>query len=466
MSQRELSFRAPGGDKPARPRVWTVTQLVRGANRMLEGHFSNLWVEGEVSSLKISGTGHAFFTLADATAALPGAMWKAAVEALPFTLDNGQKLLCLGRLGIFPKQGRFQFYIDRAEPAGLGARMLQLAQLKDKLAAEGLFQAGRKRPLPRWPRIIGVVTSPRGAAIHDIIEVARRRCPSQIVLAGAVVQGPEAPRSLVSALAAIAKVRGVDVVIVGRGGGSAEDLWCFNDEAVVRAVAACPVPIVSAVGHEVDTSLCDLAADLRAATPSHAAELVVPDHAAAGDGMAGLNGRLRRAVARAILDQRGRLDAVTARLVAAGRALATPSRTRLHRAQRALSRQHPRQRTHRDRRRLDATTARLHAAGAALPRPLVARLQALDHRLRIAMGQAPRRDRVALARLAGALQALSPLAVLGRGYAVVTTADGRALLDAAQVEVGASLGIRLHRGSLAVRVAARAQDPSVETDES
>lgn len=434
------------------PKVWSVTQVVRGANRMLEAKFSNLWIEGEVGSLKISGTGHAFFTLADADAALPAAMWRASVQALPFELKEGQKLRCLGRLGIFAKQGRFQFYVDRAEPVGLGARMLALEQCKQRLTAQGLFAQARKRVVPAWPRVIGVVTSGTGAAIHDILEVARQRCPSRIVLCPALVQGPDAPRSLISGLSRIVSVPGVDVVILGRGGGSAEDLWCFNDEALVRAVVDCPVPVVSAVGHEVDTSLCDLAADLRAATPSHAAELIVPDLQAAQARLRDLQGRLLRALSRAALDQRGRLQGAISRLATTGRALTGRRRSRLRRAREALDHHHPRQRLHRDRRRLDAATSRLHAAALLGPRRARLTLATLGSRMTAAIAKAPRRDRVRLARLAGSLHALSPLAVLGRGYSVLTQADGRALLDAGETSVGEALSVRLHRGTLGVAV--------------
>jgi len=451
VSQGELSFQAPG-NKPVRPSVWSVSQVVRGANRMLEQRFSNLWIEGEVGSLKVAGSGHAFFTLQDADAALPAAMWRASVEALPFRLENGQKLRCLGRLGIFPKQGRFQFYVERAEPTGLGAKMLELEQRKRRLTAEGLFDPAKRRPIPRWPRVIGVVTSATGAAIHDVLEVARRRCPSKVVLSPAVVQGPDAPRSLVSALSRLSRVPGVDVIIFGRGGGSAEDLWCFNDESVVRAVAACPVPVVSAIGHEVDSSLSDLAADLRAATPSHAAELVVPDLSQAQRRLTVVRGRLERALSRTILDQQSRLDTAIAALARHGRALTRDRRDRLARGQQALAQQHPRRRLDRDRRRLESATSRLFAAAGEAPRPARERLGALQHRLVVAMQAAPRADRVRLARLAGALDALSPLAVLARGYAIVTQQDGTALVQASETAVGATLGVHLHRGSLRVAV--------------
>lgn len=450
MSQTKLSFRAP---PPAgRPTVWSVSQVVRGANRALEQRFSVLWVEGEVSNLKLASSGHAYFTLKDDGAALPVAMWASNVERLRFELRSGQALRVQGRMGIFAKQGRFQFYAERAEPAGLGALMLELEQRKARLAEEGLFDADRKRPLPRWPQVIGVVTSDRGAAIHDILEVARHRCPSRIVLAPAVVQGPQAPRSLTQALRRIGRWPGVSVVIIGRGGGSMEDLWAFNDERLARAVAACPVPVVSAVGHEVDVSICDLVADVRAATPSHAAELVVPDIRALGQRLELLSRRLGRALERSSLDERARLEAARSRLLGAGHRLSTPARARLEGLERRLSAQHPAHRAHRDRRRLEALQARLRAIAGRLGPASRGRLAALERRLAVAGRRAPRAARLRLARAAGALQALSPLGVLERGYAVATDAEGRALTDADTVRAGDEIGLRLYKGRLRATV--------------
>lgn len=449
MAQTKLSFRAP---QPARPAVWTVGQVVRGANRALEQRFSMLWVEGEVSNLKLAGSGHAFFTLKDDAAALPVAMWRSSVERLRFRLRDGQVLRVQGRLGIFAKQGRFQMYAEQAEPAGLGALMLELQQRKARLAAEGLFDEARKRPLPRWPATIGVVTSAQGAAIHDILEVARRRCPSRILLAPAVVQGPDAPRSLIRALARLQRWPGVSVIILGRGGGSVEDLWAFNDEHLARAVAACPVPVVSAVGHEVDVSICDLVADLRAATPSHAAELVVPDLRAVEQRLELLTRKLGRALERCTLDERARLEGARARLQRVGHRLADARSQRLEVLRRRLDACHPRRRLDRDRRRLQGLEARLREAAHALVPQARRRLLRLDHRLVAAGLEAPRDARLRLARAAGALQALSPLGVLERGYAVATDASGQAITDASRVQPGDALDLRLHRGHLRARV--------------
>ena len=480
--QERLSFR--NGDEPPASRsgsgrerpVYSVSQVVRGANRLLEARFANIWIEGEVVGLKVGGSGHAYFNLKDDLATLPACMWRSAHERLRFALEDGQILRVFGRLGIFAKQGRFQLYVDQAEPAGLGALMLELEQRKNKLQAEGLFDPDRKRPLPRWPRAIGVVTSAHGAAIHDILRVAHRRCPSRIVLSPAVVQGPEAPHSIRRALARICDLPDIDVVIVGRGGGSMEDLWAFNDEQLARAVAACPVPVVSAVGHEVDVTICDLVADVRAATPSQAAEIVVPDREAIEHRLETLDHRLARAIERSVLDERGRLDQLQARLATRGRAMVQRPRARLRGLEQQLAGHHPRTRLGLDRRRLAALEDRLHAHGRALPRRARARFEQSQARLlrqgpalsRSARAQLdalwaqlqrrgrelPRLARLRLARAAGALQALSPLAVLERGYAVVTDEHGRAVTDAEQVRPAETIEVRLHRGRLQAEVLA------------
>lgn len=487
----QLSFRTgdaaprPTGVAQERP-VFTVSQVVRGANRLLEARLSNIWIEGEVVNLKLGGSGHAYFNLKDDMATLPTCMWCSAVERLRFSLENGQVLRVFGRLGIFAKQGRFQLYAEQAEPAGLGALMLELEQRKARLQSEGLFDADRKRPLPSWPNVIGVVTSAHGAAVHDVLRVAHRRCPSRIVLSPAVVQGPEAPHSIRRALERICRLPGIDVVIVGRGGGSMEDLWAFNDEQVARAVASCPVPVVSAVGHEVDVTLCDLVADVRAATPSQAAELVVPDLVATRRHLDGARRHLQRAIERSVLDERGRIDQLIARLSSQGRALVAEPRTQLRGLEQALGRHHPRARVAADRRRLLLLEDRVHAQGRALARSARGRLEQLTARLwrqgpaltRDARAQLeelsstlqrcgreiPRDARLRLARAAGALRALSPLAVLERGYAVVTDERGRAVTDASSLAPGDRIGVRLHRGQVQAVVSSSASPDPADGD--
>ncbi|MCB9570293.1 MAG: exodeoxyribonuclease VII large subunit, partial [Myxococcales bacterium] len=446
----------PGDGGPGRPRVFSVGELVNGANRLLESTFAQVWVEGEVSNLRIVSSGHAYFTLKDNQALLPVAMWRSALARLRFRLADGQSLRVLGRLGIYPQQGKFQLYAERAEPAGLGAMMLQLQQLQAKLKAEGLFDRERKRELPRWPRVIGVVTSPTGAAIHDILKVIRRRCPSHVVLSPAVVQGDDAPASLRRALLRLQQWPGVDVIILGRGGGASEDLWAFNDEALVRAVAACPVPVISAVGHEVDVTLCDHAADVRAATPSHAGELAVPDAQVYRQRVDERARRLRLAFHRRLLDERSRLDLATHRLQAHGHRLSSGTRRRLDALIRRLSAQHPRERLARDRRRLANLEQRLlarhpRAATTAARR----RLDHLAAELERLGGALTQDARLRLARAAGALDALSPLRVLERGYAVATDARGAVITGADQAAIGDRLDLRLRRGRLKVEVRGR-----------
>lgn len=484
MTQGKLTFRRaqPGSEKSeGGTRVLSVGEVVRGANRLLELRFGLLCIEGEVSGVRVGGSGHAYFTLKDDQSTLSVAMWRSSLERLPFALADGQALRVFGRLGIFIKNGRFQLYAERAEPAGLGARMLELEQRRQALRAEGLFAEERKRPLPPFPRRIGVVTSAHGAAIHDIIKVAHRRWPSRILLAPAVVQGPDAPQSLLGGLRRLARFEDVDVVIIGRGGGSAEDLWAFNDEALARAIVAYRVPVVSAVGHEVDVSISDLVADVRAATPSHAAELVVPDAAAVRLSIEERHRRLQRVIERLVVDQRGRLEHGLARLAAGGRRRAAHGRSELRALEQRLARVHPRARIRRDRARLDSLLTRLEGVGRGLGQSDRAALDALAGRLRRRGAALPAQARARCnaleaslarhgrgtvaaararwARAGGALSALSPLRVLERGYAVVTEA-GRAVTDAATIKPGDDLDIRLARGVVSVTATSTTPDSS------
>jgi exodeoxyribonuclease VII large subunit len=430
MSQLGMFDRPPPGTPRA---AWTVSEAVQRANRALEDRLADVCVEGEVSALRTAGSGHAFFTLKDERAALPVAMWRSSVERLRFRLEAGRRLRVYGRLGIYAPQGRFQLYADRAEPVGLGELMLQLEQLKAKLAAEGLFAPARKRPLPRWPRIVGVVTSRHGAAVHDILEVVRRRCPSRLLVAPAAVQGEGAAAELRRALHRLERADEVDVVIIGRGGGSTEDLWAFNDEGLARAIASFRVPVVSAVGHEVDVTIADLVADVRAATPSQAGALVVPDRAAVARELAIVGRRLRQVWGRRLSDERRRFDDARRRIERRGRALLAGQRRRLEQLERRLRAEHPRARLDRDRRRLVDLRRRLEARASAAVRTARSRLE----------------------RALAKLEALSPLAVLERGYALVTAADGSVVTSAGTAAEGDTLGVRLHRGRLQVRVTGR-----------
>ncbi|MGH7786076.1 MAG: exodeoxyribonuclease VII large subunit, partial [Candidatus Binatia bacterium] len=270
-------MRTPLGAAQPLP-VLSVSDLNRLLKRSLETDYAEVWVGGEISNLRVPSSGHVYFCLKDARSQIAAVLFRSAARLVPFRPADGLDVIAHGRISLYEPRGDLQLYVDALEPRGVGAVQLALEQLKERLAAEGLFDAARKRPLPAWPRAVGVVTALSGAAIHDIVATLRARQPSVRVIVRPVrVQGQQAGADIVAALADLAAVPDVDVVIVGRGGGSLEDLWAFNEERVARAIAASPRPVVSAVGHEIDVTLADLAADCRAATPTAAAALVVPD---------------------------------------------------------------------------------------------------------------------------------------------------------------------------------------------
>jgi exodeoxyribonuclease VII large subunit len=419
----------PLDDRPvsSRERPLGIAEIVRLAGRALDG-LGLVWLEGEVSQVSKPGSGHVYFALRDKDAVLTAVMWGRDAARLRFRIEPGQRLRVRGRLGVYDRDGKMQLYADFAEPAGLGAEALALEQLKAKLASEGLFAAARKRPLPRFPRRIGVVTSARGAAVHDIIRTVQRRLPTPILIADAAVQGATAPHQIVQGMAMVVRA-GVDVVIVGRGGGAATDLGAFNHERVVRTIARCPVPVISAVGHEVDLSLSDLAADARASTPTAAAELAVPDGAALAELLTKERRRLDREMHHVLDGARQDLDRATLELHARGERALAATRSQLHDLHRRLAALHP--------------IAGLQRARHETER-LIARRDAAMHAVL-------ERRRGELARLAAELHALSPLAVLDRGYAMVHAGD-TLVRDASQVGPGAQLRVRVARGALAVTV--------------
>jgi exodeoxyribonuclease VII large subunit len=444
---------SPSGASSGKPeaRVFTVCELVRAARITLESRFTDLRVEGEVSGLKRSANGHFYFTLKDDEAQIDCVMYAREAARLRFRMQDGQQVRCRGRLTIYEARGRFQFSVHAIEPAGAGALALAFEQLKQKLAAEGLFDPKRKRPLPFLPRRLGVVTSAQGAVIRDIVRVAHRRFPVPILLSPTPVQGGGAAAAIAAALAAIVKVPDVDVVIVARGGGSMEDLWAFNDEALARAIAACPVPVISAVGHETDFTIADFVADVRAPTPSAAAELAVP---VAADLMAELHlvcrrmGRALRGETRALrLDleraraalgdprrfidvRRQELDDFVERGARALRVAATRRRAELRAVETCLFRLHPLRRITDQRATLAAAERRLVASGTSL----------LAHRRRM------------LEALAGKLDALSPLKVLDRGYSLARGPDGQVLRGCAGLGTGDEVTVTLRDGDLRTRI--------------
>ncbi len=421
----------------SRERPLRVSQLVYGANRVLDRQVGTIWIEGEVESLVRASSGHLYFAIKDARSQFRAVMWRSDAARLKFRLDDGLSVLCRGRVSIYDRDGKFQFYAQTVEPAGLGADALAFEQLKNKLAAEGLFAVDRKRALPILPRRIGVVTSKSGAAVRDIIRAVQRRFPVPILIADARVQGPSAPPAIARATAALCRCPGVDVVIVGRGGGSAADLAAFNDERVVRAVAACTVPTISAVGHEIDLSLTCLAADRRAATPTMAGEMAVPVLMDMAKRLAVEERRLRRELDHGLRVARQEIDQ-----------LETRARHRLTGAlgqrRRGLAQAHHRLETLHPRARLLADRARLADLESRATRVRRRRLDARGRRF---------------GALGGRLDALSPLRVLERGYALARAGDS-VVTAADQVAPGDALTVRLRRGQLGCRV--ETVDPGTE----
>jgi exodeoxyribonuclease VII large subunit len=456
-----------------------VAELNRQVKGVVEDRLGKLWVEGELQKVTRPASGHVYFDLKDdkEEARISCVLWRDAAKVTRARFVDGERVRLYGRPGVYVPRGQYQFTAELAEPAGAGAAAAALAALKAKLQALGYFDPARKRPLPRFPRAVGVVTSATGAAFGDICKVALQRWPVRIVLSPTMVQGAEAPGQIVRALYWIQKVPGVDVVILGRGGGASEDLVAFNHERVAEAIFKCRLPVVSAVGHEIDFTLADLVADRRAPTPSGAAQLCVPDHGEETARLRGLAQRLRGqgrakvnvlrvALSRRalkdpgrLLDERAqRLDELSQRLEALARAKCEGPRGVLGRWDKALARQHPRARLARDRQTLLGLAARLEPALARVLGRQHTRLSALDTRLLGAPSRDLERRRATLGALAGRLEALSPLAILARGYSVVLS-QGRALTRAQDARVGEGLTVLLQEGSLEVRVTALKDPP-------
>ncbi len=428
----------------------SVADVVRLAGRTLDA-LGLVWLEGEVTQVSKPGSGHLYFALRDKDCVLSAVMWGRDAQRSKFRMEAGMRVRVRGRLGVYDRDGKMQLYADFAEPAGLGAEALALEQLKQKLAAEGIFAPGKKRPLPRFPKRIGVVTSATGAAVHDIIRTVQRRFPTPILIADASVQGPMAPHQLVMGMAMVVRA-GVDVLIIGRGGGAVTDLTAFNHERVVRTIARCPVPVISAVGHEVDLSLSDLAADARASTPTAAAELCVPDGAALDEMLRKERRRLDREIHHVVARARQDLDRAAMSLHARGERVVGQSRTQLHQLAHRLAALHPRARilAHRhtlgelERRLLAVHPGRRIVKGAHEIETLIARRDAAMHELLD-------ERRGELGRLGAQMAALSPLAVLDRGYAMAQK-QGTIVRDAASVAPGDRVRIRLAKGAFEATV--------------
>jgi exodeoxyribonuclease VII large subunit len=434
--------------------VLTVAALSQQLAAVMEERFPAVWVEGEVSNFKVYGSGHAYFTLKDEAAQLRCVLFRNRARRIRFEPKDGLHVVAFGAVEVYAPRGEYQLVVELLEPRGLGALQLAFEQLKERLGAEGLFDPARKRPLPRFPRKIGLVTSPSGAALRDMLRVIGRRFGEiHIVVAPARVQGDGAAGEVAQGIRELNALGDVDVIIVGRGGGSLEDLWAFNDEMLARTIAASKVPVVSAVGHEVDVTIADFVADVRAATPSNAAELVVKEKRAVVESLADLTVRLQRGVGRALAAHRGRLERAAGRRVLTDPARPLrdlerrldDARARLRQAAlRAVTRGgHRVELAERGLRGLNPVTRAVHGRRA---------LTDLHGRLARGVHRALDGARHRVAAAAGRLDSLSPLAVLGRGYSLTLTPARRIVRSWREVRAGDPVRVLLHEGSLDCRV--------------
>lgn len=390
------------------PRAWTVTELTTKIRGVLEPTFPQVWVQGEVSNYRPAASGHVYFSLKDQGASIAAASFGWGRRKSTFELKDGLQVLCRGKLSVYPPRGSYQLTVEQIEPLGAGALQAAFEQLKAKLGAEGLFDSRRKRPLPAYPTTIVVVTSPSGAAIQDMLNILARRAPHlRVLVIPALVQGEDAPRHLIRGLEAANRHSLGDIVVLARGGGSIEDLWCFNDEGLARAIVASRLPVISAVGHEIDFTIADFVADLRAPTPSAAAEIVSGHWVDAIGRLRDSDSRLRNAIVRDLRTRKIQLDHLSARLIS------------------------PRDRLREQAQRCDELALRLERA-------MRTRLE---------------RGRAGLDRIGAQLDALSPLRVLERGYSIVkeSGASGRVLRSVSQISSGQRIQVVFHDGEKTVQ---------------
>lgn len=395
-------------------KIYTVSQLNRQSRLLLESRLPAVWVEGEISNFKHHSSGHIYLTLKDESAQISAAFFSQYQRGLKFELKDGLKVLAFCRVSIYEARGQYQLYIERVEPQGVGALQLAFQQLKERLAKEGLFAEERKRLIPKFPKTVGVVTSPTGAAIHDILNVVNRRfCGTHVLLYPVKVQGEGAAGEIAAAIAAMNEQAEADVLIVGRGGGSLEDLWAFNEEPVARAVFGSRIPVISAVGHEIDWTICDLVADLRAPTPSAAAELVVSSRLELEERLRGRKERLDFAI-------HGMFERFQEQLsnFAGSTAFRQPQYL------------------------LDQFTGRVDELGRRMGNCLNSLVDSKGQTFQGVMGR---------------LNALNPLAILERGYSVSFNEKGDIIKSVRQVSAGDLLRTRLHKGSLVSKVTAITQ---------
>jgi len=446
--------------RPPERRIWTVRALVSAVRSHIEREYSDCWVEGEISNLRIPDSGHLYFTLKEETAQVRVVMFRSSAKLLRFRPENGLQVTVRGRITVYEDRGELQISAEFMEPKGAGALQLAFEQLKARLQAEGLFEPSRKKPIPPLPQRIGIITSPQGAALRDILNIlARRHHSANVLIYPAQVQGDSAPGEVMAGLRCfhqnLRRGRPAEVIIIARGGGSAEDLACFNHEGLARAVADSKIPVISAIGHETDFTIVDFVADLRAPTPSAAAELVIRSRQEIEAQAEDLYRRLERALryrllmARQELTERAQHGAFARMMDGIHRRQQRldEQRFRLEKAERQLL-----ERCHRRCENVSATVRHYDARRrlAAIRQQLqaqVANLAAATHRRLL-------ESRGALDRRTASLEALSPLAILNRGYALVFDANGQLLKDAARLKAGDNLSARLARGSVRARVTA------------
>ncbi|MDP3848255.1 MAG: exodeoxyribonuclease VII large subunit [Pseudomonas sp.] len=431
--------------------VLTVSQLNGRARGLLEDVFAQIWVSGEISNLSKPASGHVYFTLKDQQAQVRCALFRQSAARVREALRDGLAVTVRGKVSLFEGRGDYQLILDSVEPAGDGALRLAFDALKAKLSTEGLFAVERKQALPAHPQRIGIISSPTGAVIRDIISVFRRRAPQvQLTLIPTAVQGRDATVQIIRALQ-LADDFGFDALILARGGGSLEDLWCFNEEPLVRAVAACRTPIISAVGHETDVTICDFVADVRAPTPSAAAELLAPDNSELVQRLSNLQRRLLLRMQERLARERMRLEGLRVRLRHPGERLRQQAQ-RLDDLDMRLRRAYQQQfKQHRERlARLDARLAAQHP-GRSLAL-LRLRLESLAERLPRAMREGLKARQLLLHSQVQTLNAVSPLATLSRGYSILLDDQGRAIHRAGQTQPGQQLRAKLGEGELQLRV--------------
>ncbi len=414
-------------------KIYSVSQLSIEIRDLLERRFIDVWVEGEISNFKTSAAGHLYFTLKDDRAQLPAVCFRNSARLLRFRPENGKLFRARGRVSTYEGRGEYQLIVEVLEPAGLGALQLAFEQLKEKLEKEGLFRPDRKRPIPAFPRKIGIVTSTKSAALRDILTVLKRRHNAiNVLIFPAEVQGEGASLQIMEGIDYLSRSTDVDVIVITRGGGSMEDLWAFNEERVARAIVRARKPVISAVGHEVDFTISDFVADLRAPTPSAAAEIVIQSKEEISQRVKQLEGRLEGVIRSRIVERRHFL---ASKVGSRGFVVAE---TRIRRMAQ----------------RVDDLTFRLEQIGrtGAFIRSRAHRVEICEQRLSNAVHQRLKKCHQAFAGIAHTLEALSPLAVLERGYAICLTPEGHVIRSVNAVETNAAVKVRLHDGSLLAKV--------------